>query len=476
MLLREGARLVNFADTMICDYLIDPNDHNHSFARAWERLGGGQELEDSVGVIKLYERSWNRIRQMELVEVALEIEFPLLEVLAKVENNGVFVDTDYLSMYALDLKKKISILEKEIHGIAGKEFNINSPKQLQVVLFEELEVDKRLGVKRLKKTKTGISTDESVLTRLKEHPICEKILQYRELSKIMSTYVEALPKFVESGDGRVHTHFNQTVAATGRLSSEKPNLQNIPHRSDVGQAIRKAFKPKEKQWVYLAADYSQIELRLLAELSDSADMIESFKKGLDIHRATAAKIFSVPFDQVNDRIRSQAKAVNFGIIYGMGASRLAQDTGVSVKEAKDFIEKYFEAYPGIKRYREDAITWATKKGFSQTLFGRRRPIIGLNDSNSFIANRAENIAVNSPIQGLAADIIKKAMIDVDQNLEEQKLEARLLMQVHDELVFEVIKRDLEEVKNIVKKGMEEAMKTRVPLQVEIKQGSSWFDL
>ena len=331
-----------------------------------------------------------------------------------------------------------------------------------------------MGIKRLKKTKTGFSTDESVLTSLSAHPLPENILEYRSLTKLKSTWLDALPQHIDDQSGRIHTSFRQTVAATGRLSSENPNIQNIPMRREEGRLIRKAFKA-QRGWRLISADYSQVEIRLLAAMAEEEDLIHAFKKGLDIHSATAAKIFGLKPDEVDVNMRSRAKAVNFGILYGMGPQRLARETGVTLNEAKDFIAKYFAAYPGIKGFTEGLKESASKNGYTLTLMGRRRPVPGLDDGNRAVAARAENIAVNTPIQGTAADIIKLAMIKVDETLRKKRSKARLIAQVHDELLIECPLDEVESVMGILKDGMETAYDLSVPLLVEVGQGTTWYD-
>ena len=416
----------------------------------------------------------SKIRSANLQSVLEEIDMPLLKVLGKMEYKGVNIDDKSLMDYSKELNGKIKDLEKTIYKAAGENFNINSPKQLGDILFNRLKIHEELNIKRIKRTKTGYSTDESVLNQLSVHPLPKAVLQYRMLSKLKSTWVDSLPQHIDSHDGRVHASFRQTVAATGRLSSDKPNLQNIPMRTDEGRQIRKSFVAA-KGCVLLSADYSQVEIRLLAGMAKEDHLIEAFKKGEDIHTATAAKVFGVAPEQVDHNLRSRAKAVNFGILYGMGPQRLAQETGVSLSEAKDFIKKYFAAYPGIKGFTEGLVKSARKSGCAFTIMGRRRPVPGLDDGNRAVAARAENIAVNSPIQGSAADIIKLAMIHISEEIRKQHLKADLIMQVHDELVFEVHRSDLQAVSEVVKRGMEEAVDFPVPLLVEMGSGPTWFD-
>lgn len=464
-----------FVDLRVMDYLLNPNHNRHELPVICERQGVTyREDAYSALYLSLYEAQSKDLKKQKMLDLLYDLEMPLLLVLAKMEHWGFQIDAEYLLDYSKVLEKKIKSLEKKIFKLAGEEFNINSTKQLGQILFEKLEIHKELGIKRLKKTKTGFSTDESVLTSLSAHPLPENILEYRSLTKLKSTWLDALPQHIDDQSGRIHTSFRQTVAATGRLSSENPNIQNIPMRREEGRLIRKAFKA-QRGWRLISADYSQVEIRLLAAMAEEEDLIHAFKKGLDIHSATAAKIFGLKPDEVDVNMRSRAKAVNFGILYGMGPQRLARETGVTLNEAKDFIAKYFAAYPGIKGFTEGLKESASKNGYTLTLMGRRRPVPGLDDGNRAVAARAENIAVNTPIQGTAADIIKLAMIKVDETLRKKRSKARLIAQVHDELLIECPLDEVESVMGILKDGMETAYDLSVPLLVEVGQGTTWYD-
>ena len=400
-----------------------------------------------------------------------EIEMPLMEVLADMEIEGIRLDSDVLAEQSVKITAEIEKLEKKIVEKAGEEFNLNSPKQLGEILFDKLNLDNKA-----KKTATGqYATGEEVLTKLVDkHPIISDILDYRQLQKLKSTYVDALPKEVSPETQRIHTTFSQTVAATGRLASVGPNLQNIPIRSEQGREIRKAFVAKNEDFVLVSADYSQIELRIIAELSQDPIMLESFQNGEDIHRTTAAKVFNVALDEVTREQRSQAKTVNFGIVYGVSAFGLAEQTGLSRAESKQLIDAYYETYPTLKKFMESQIHQAREKGYVETILGRRRYLKDINSRNHVVRSFAERIAVNAPIQGSAADIIKIAMINLQKNLKEN-YQTRMLLQVHDELVFDVPKSELETIKPIIKDTMENAVKMQVPLEVEIGVGQNWLE-
>jgi DNA polymerase-1 len=468
-------------DPEIADYLIDPNNYDHSLASIAYRYAHITLPDDSSaeGVVRyvpeLVSVLAEEIKKRELSPVMNEIDLPLAPVLADMERLGVYVDGEFLAAYSDELNSKLAEAERKVYKAVGEEFNINSPKQLQEILFNKLRIHEQLGIKNLKKTKTGFSTDESVLTKMAGHPVPQLILDYRTIAKIKSTYVDTLPQYTNPLSGRVHTTFRQTVAATGRLSSDKPNLQNIPMRTALGREIRKAFRPKDPDWIIISADYSQIEIRLLAHMAGDEDLITAFREGLDIHTVTAAKIFNLPPGNVDPVYRSRAKAINFGIIYGMGPLRLSQETGVTLPEAKAFIQKYFEVYPGIQRMTNDLIDSAHKLGYCKTLFGRRRPIPELKDSNQGIRVRGENIAVNAPIQGTSADLIKIAMIHIHDALRERRMQTRMILQVHDELVFTGPKAEKNQAMALIQEKMEHAMETKVPLKVEINSGANWLE-
>ncbi|WP_167617519.1 DNA polymerase I [Maribellus sediminis] len=400
------------------------------------------------------------------------IEMPLVPVLAKMESAGVKLNSDELNKYAVDLREQIIQLEKEIIELAGEDFNVSSPKQMGPILFEKLKIDSNA-----KKTKTKqYSTSEDVLIRLVDrHPIVQKILDYRGLKKLLSTYVEALPLLVDKQTGKIHTSYNQAIAATGRLSSVNPNLQNIPIRDAAGREIRKAFIPSDDEHVFLSADYSQIELRIMAALSEDEEMKRAFNEGKDIHSITAAKIYKIPEEQVDSDMRRKAKTANFGIIYGISAFGLSQRLNISRTEAKELIDGYFESFPKIKEFMDKQIKLAQEQGFVETIKSRRRYLNDINSANAVVRGMAERNAINAPIQGSAADIIKIAMINIHREMEAQKLQSNMILQVHDELNFDVYKPELEAMKQLVKTNMENAVNIGVQLIVEMNAASNWLD-
>ncbi len=401
-----------------------------------------------------------------------QIEIPLSKVLAKMEMNGVNLDKEVLESFSNELDGSLTELKESILSHAGVEFNLDSPKQLGEVLFDHLKIDEKA-----KKTKTGqYQTNEDTLLKLvSKHPIIQFILDYRSLKKLKSTYVSALPNMVNPSTGRIHTSYMQTVAATGRLSSNNPNLQNIPIRTEKGREIRKAFIPKNDDFILLAADYSQIELRIIAALSKDQGMVNAFNSGTDIHSATAAKVFDVDLDQVTREQRSKAKMVNFGIIYGISAFGLSQRLNIPRKEAKFIIDSYFEKYSRIKEYMDESIDFARKNGYVKTIKNRKRYLKDINSSNAIVRGFAERNAINAPIQGSAADVIKIAMINIDEAMEQEKLKSSMILQVHDELVFDVYKPELNQVTELVKFHMENAVQIGVPLTVEMDTGSNWLE-
>ena len=401
-----------------------------------------------------------------------EIESPLVSVLSAMEIEGINLNTDFLRELSIDLTKEINQLEKSIFKQAGEEFNIASPKQLGVVLFEKMKL-----VDKPKKTKTGqYSTAEEVLSYLsKKHKIVADVLEFRQYKKLQNTYTEALPNEMNPKTRRIHTVYAQAVAATGRLSSNNPNLQNIPIRSERGRAVRKAFIPRDKEHVLLAADYSQIELRIIAALSGEDTMIESFKKGVDIHAATAAKVFNVPIDKVTREQRGSAKTVNFGIIYGVSSFGLSNQTDLTRKESKELIDLYYQTYPKLKEYIAKQINFAREHGYVETILKRRRYLKDINSRNAIVRGAAERNAVNAPIQGSAADIIKLAMIHIHRRFEKENLLSKMLLQVHDELVFDVHKNELKQIKPMIKYEMENAFTMCVLLDVEIGIGKNWLE-
>ena len=406
-----------------------------------------------------------------LEKLFYDMEMPLLRVLAIMEQNGVRIDTNALKQSSEILTNDMLQLEKEIHQLVGLEFNVSSPMQVGEILFDRLKLDEKA-----KKTKTGqYSTSEDILEKLRSrHPVIGKILDYRGLKKLLSTYIDALPLMVNPKTGKVHTSYNQTVTATGRLSSTNPNLQNIPVRDELGREIRKAFIPEEGEF-FLSVDYSQIELRIMAHLSGDTNMVEAFNSGYDIHTATAAKIFKIPLNEVTSDMRRKAKTANFGIIYGISTFGLSERLGNSRTEAKELIDGYFETYPQVKKYMENAINRAKEQGFVETIYGRKRFLPDINSQNSIVRGFAERNAINAPIQGSAADIIKIAMVHIQQQLEKQNLKSRMTMQVHDELNFSVPKNELEIVKELVVSEMQNAIKLKVPLIADCGVGENWLE-
>jgi len=401
-----------------------------------------------------------------------EIETPLVRVLADMESEGVRLDSEILGKFSTELKEDLLSIESKIYELAGVEFNIGSPKQLGEVLFDHMKI-----TTKAKKTKSGqYSTSEDTLSKLAgEHEIIDQVLEYRSVSKLISTYVDALPDLVNPKTGRIHTTYNQTVAATGRLSSNNPNLQNIPIRTERGRKVRAAFVPRDSDHVLLAADYSQIELRLIAALAKDEDMISAFTAGQDIHAATAAKVYGVPLEEVDRTMRGSAKMVNFGIIYGISAFGLAERLNISRTEARDIIENYFAQYPTIKTYMDQSIEFARDHGYVQTIMERKRYLPDINSRNATVRGFAERNAINAPIQGSAADIIKKAMIAIHDRFKKEGFKSKMILQVHDELVFDAHKDELETIKPIVKELMEQAVKLVVPLEVDMGTGSTWLE-
>ena len=401
-----------------------------------------------------------------------DIEMPLVPVLSQMEANGVKIDNLGLHQISDEFGKEIQDIENQIYESAGTQFNIASPRQLGEILFEKLKIDAKA-----KKTKTGqYATGEDVLQKLiDKHPIVRQVLEYRSFTKLKSTYLDALPALVNPRDGLIHTSYNQAVTATGRLSSNNPNLQNIPVRTENGREIRRAFVPRSEEYTLMAADYSQIELRIIAHLSGDPVMVEDFRLGHDIHAATAAKVFHVPLEEVTKQQRSRAKAVNFGIIYGMSAFGLAERMELSRHEAADIIKKYFEEYAGIKAYMERSIALAKEKGFAETILGRRRYLRDINGSNSVVRGFAERNAINAPIQGSSADMIKIAMIGIHEELKKRQMKSKMILQVHDELVFDAHLDEIDTLKNIVNDKMVNAMPLSVPVIVEINTGNNWLE-
>ena len=412
------------------------------------------------------------LKDDDLISLFREIEMPLISVLAKMERQGINLDREGLKLFSKELEYSVKEIQDEIFDIAGIEFNISSPKQLGEILFDHIKIDDKA-----KKTKTGqYSTSEEVLSKLKKkHSIVEKVLTFRSLQKLRSTYVDALPELVNPNTQRIHTSFNQAVAATGRLSSNNPNLQNIPIRTERGREVRKAFIPRDDNHILLAADYSQVELRVIAEMSRDPVMIGAFKDGLDIHTATASKVFNVPLKDVTKEMRSNAKTVNFGIIYGVSAFGLSQQSSLSRKEASEIIKNYFTTYPKLKEYMDANIAFARQHGYVKTIMNRKRRLKDINSRNGVVRGHAERNAINAPIQGSAADIIKLAMIKIQTEIDALGLQSKMLLQVHDELVFDVLKTELPILKKLIKDKMEGVLDSTVPLVVDLDVGNSWFD-
>lgn len=486
-------------DTMIAAYVLRPESSykmdslseqylNYKCVPISELIGGGKAgtqitmdqvpfqvasdyaAEDADVTLRLYHRIEYELKKISLDNLCREIEFPLIEVLADMEFTGVRVDTKILGDINEELKKAEKRLEKEIYKEAGTEFNINSTKQLADILFNRLQLAAK------KKIKTGFSTDTKVLEEMRnEHPIALKLLDYRTVTKLRSTYTEGLLEIINKRTGKIHTSYNQTVAATGRLSSANPNLQNIPIRSEIGRSLRKAFVPDKKGNIILSADYSQIELRIMAHLSGDENMIKAFEKKHDIHTETAAKVFKVKLDKVDANMRRKAKEVNFGLIYGIQAFGLAQRLNIDQREARDIIQSYFANFPTINNWLEKTKEFARKKGYTETLAGRRRYLPNINNSNSVVRQRDERIAINMPVQGTAADMIKIAMIDIYNEFNKKKLKSKMILQVHDELVFDCEKSELDTVKKIVQNKMKNAIKMNVPIEVEMGEGINWYE-
>lgn len=489
----------NLFDTMIAHYLLNP-DGRHGMdylsemylnykpvsietliGKKGKNQGNFRDVdileateyaaEDADITFQLYELFAPQLKKENLEDLFYKIEMPLMKVLAKMELAGISLDENWLKQESIDLENDLKNLETKIFELSGEEFNMNSPKQLGEILFEKMKLDPKA-----KKTKTGqYATSEDVLQKLaSKHEIIKHILEYRTYQKLKSTYVDALPSQIDKTDNRVHTNFSQTTAATGRLASVNPNLQNIPIRTLRGQQIRGAFVSGEDKKI-ISADYSQIELRLIAEISGEENMIKAFQNGEDIHASTAAKLFGIPLEEVTKTQRSQAKTVNFGIIYGQGAFALAEQTGLSRTEAKQLIDSYYETYPKLKEFMAEQVHKARELGYVETLFNRKRHLKDINSANFVVKAHAERNAVNAPIQGSAADIIKIAMINIDKVFEKEKLKTKMLLQVHDELVFEAPTEEVEVATYLIKTEMEAAVETQVPLLVEVGVGKNWLE-
>lgn len=465
-------------DATVAAYLLNPLKSDYGYedvAREQLRLLVNEKADASMkACYEAYtayaaaEPLTKKLKETGMYSLFTEIEMPLLFTLYEMEQAGVKIEGEALKVYGSRLGERIVELEKEIYELAGETFNINSPKQLGVVLFEHM------GLQGGKKTKTGYSTAADVLDKLApDYPVVAKILEYRQLAKLKSTYADGLANFI-GPDGRIHGKFHQTITATGRLSSTDPNLQNIPIRMELGRLIRKVFVPREG-YVFVDADYSQIELRILAHCSGDGQLIQAYQEAQDIHRITASQVFHVPFEEVTDLQRRNAKAVNFGIVYGISSFGLSQDLSITRKEAAQYIENYFDTYPGVKHFLDEQVAHARKEGCVATLFGRRRPVPELKSGNFMQRSFGERVAMNAPIQGTAADIIKIAMIGVARELKGRGLKSKLILQVHDELLIEAYKEELEQVKEILKEQMEQAAELKVPLIVDMHTGDNWYE-
>lgn len=468
-----------FYDMTIAAYLLNPLKNDYTYLDvAQEHLNVIVDEKSELEIRACYEAytAWKsqevlfkKLEETQMMDLYKKIEMPLVFALYHMERNGVKVEADQLKAYGTELGEKIKELEVRIYEMAGENFNINSPKQLGVILFE------KLGLPNGKKTKTGYSTAADVLEKLAaDYPIVSSILEYRQLSKLKSTYADGLAGYISDLDGRIHGKFNQTITATGRISSTEPNLQNIPIRMELGRMIRKVFVPEEG-YVFVDADYSQIELRVLAHCSGDEQLIKAYKEAKDIHRITASQVFHTPFEEVTDLQRRNAKAVNFGIVYGISSFGLSQDLSITRKEANEYIERYFETYPGIKAFLDQMVADAKTNGYVTTLFGRRRPVPELSSSNFMQRQFGERVAMNSPIQGTAADIMKIAMIEVDRALRKNQLKSKVVLQVHDELLLEAHVDELDQVKAILKESMETAAQLLVPLEIDMHEGKNWYE-
>jgi len=498
---RYGMKLhAPFFDTMIAHYLIQPESkQSMDFLAEYYLRYQPVSIETLIGKKGKNQGNMGDLKPEEIVDYACEdaditfqlkqifepeiqkdhlkdlfykMEMPLAEILRAMEFEGIAIDVEGLHKYSEELDGLLITLEREIKELAGMDFNVDSPKQLGDVLFAHLQISKKP-----KKTKTGqFATSEDILQKHKnDHEIIPKILDYRQMRKLKSTYVDPLPALCDEVDGRIHTSYMQTVTATGRLSSNSPNLQNIPIRSERGKEIRKMFIPRNKDFQLLAADYSQIELRIIAALSEDVNMIDAFQKGQDIHAATASRVFHVPLTEVSREERSSAKAVNFGIIYGQSAFGLAQNLGISRTEAKGFIDGYFEQFRSIKTYMDKSVNDAREYGYVETIMKRRRYLPDITSANAIVRGFAERNAINAPIQGSAADVIKLAMVAVHNEMQNKNFQSRMILQVHDELVFDVHKDEIEDMKKLVKEAMENALKLVVPMEVEMEIGDNWLD-
>jgi DNA polymerase I len=493
-----GIEVRNFYfDTMLASYCLDP-DQKHGMDDLSQKYLGYKPIpfssiidvkkdfskifevdlpsltnyssEDADVTFRLYKKLSKEIEKDNLTKLAYEVEFPLVEVLQDMEETGVNIDTAALSNLSKDLQILLDNYTNQIYKSSGVEFNINSPKQLQEILFN------KLGLQSGKKIKTGFSTDARSLENLRgQHEVIDMILDYRQFSKLKSTYTDSLPTLIEPSTGRIHTSYNQTVAATGRLSSNDPNLQNIPIRTERGKEIRKAFIPRDKKHLILSADYSQIELRILASLSNDKGLINAFKHNEDIHRSTAAQVFMVQPKDVTTDMRRKAKEVNFGILYGIGPFGLKTRLGITQTVAKEIINRYFATYDRVKGFMDDSIAKAKENGYAETLLNRRRYLRNINSNNRVVRQFEERVAINMPIQGTAADMIKIAMINIHHELKKGKYKTKMVLQVHDELVFDAHKDEIKDVTPMIKESMESALPLNVPIHVDTGVGNNWLD-
>ena len=493
-----GIEVNNFYfDTMLASYVIDP-DQKHGMDDLSEKylkykpipisnlIGEKKDpthifdvnvdalseyaAEDADITFRLYEILSKELKKEKLEKLAYEVEFPLASVLEDIEYTGINVDRNALKELSKDFDKELKDNTKKIYKLAGEEFNINSPKQLQVILFN------KLGLQSGKKTKTGYSTDARSLEMLRgEHKIIESILDFRQITKLKSTYADALQTMINPKTGRIHTSLNQIAASTGRLSSNDPNLQNIPIRTERGKEIRKAFIPRDKNHVILSADYSQIELRIMASICNDEGLKKAFKHGEDIHRSTAALVFMVDPKDVTDDMRRKAKEVNFGILYGIGPFGLASRLGITQKHGKEIIDTYFNTFKRVKNFMDDSVKSAKQKGYAETLMGRRRFLRNINSKNRVVRQFEERVAINMPIQGTAADMIKLAMIKIHKELSKRKTRTKMILQVHDELLFDAHKDEVKELTPLIKEMMENALPMNVPIVVETGIGNNWLD-
>ncbi|UFT98002.1 DNA polymerase I [Radiobacillus kanasensis] len=482
-------------DLLLASYLLNPSETLFDIPSIGKRLGvtsvlmdeevygKGAKLqvpeEDKLAehvvrktdlIFQLRDKAEELLKENEQWKLFKELEMPLALILGEMEHHGVLVNEDRLKQMREELKERLEQIENEIHELAGEKFNLNSPKQLGPILFE------KLGLPPIKKTKTGYSTSADVLEQLQDkHEIIPKLLMYRQLGKLQSTYIEGLLKVIYNDTKKIHTRFNQALAQTGRLSSIEPNLQNIPIRLEEGKKIRQAFVPSKEGWILFAADYSQIELRVLAHIATDDKLIEAFQEGMDIHTRTAMDVFHVEADEITDNMRRQAKAVNFGIVYGISDYGLSQSLGITRKEAKQFIDRYLDSFPGVREYMDSIVQQAKQLGYVTTLMNRRRYLPEITSRNFNLRSFAERTAMNTPIQGSAADVIKMAMINLHHRLEEEGLQARMLLQVHDELILEAPESELDVLKKIVPEVMEDAVELKVPLKVDYAYGKTWYD-